>query len=89
MQKLTVVITSCIALSAFVSAGMAQEKRKLVWSDEFNYTGLPDSAKWSYNVGGNGWGNQELQYYTSKKPSNARVENGSLVIEARKETVDK
>lgn len=58
---------------------------KLVWSDEFNYTGLPDSAKWNYDVGGQGWGNQELQFYTEKRLENARVENGSLIIEARKE----
>ncbi len=58
---------------------------KLVWSDEFNYTGLPDSTKWNYNVGGHGWGNNELQFYTEKRWENARVENGLLVIEARKE----
>ena len=57
-----------------------------VWSDEFNYNGLPDSAKWSYDVGGHGWGNNELQFYTQKRLENARVENGNLVIEARKET---
>ena len=56
-----------------------------VWSDEFNYTGLPDSTKWNYDVGGNGWGNNELEYYTKKRKENARVENGNLVIEARKE----
>ncbi len=57
----------------------------LVWSDEFNYTGLPDSTKWDYDVGGDGWGNNELQYYTFKRDSNARVENGNLIIEARRE----
>jgi len=56
-----------------------------VWSDEFNYNGLPDSTKWTYDVGGNGWGNNELQYYTQKRMENARVENGNLVIEARRE----
>src|SRR5437764_686523 len=58
---------------------------KLVWREEFNYTGLPDSSKWSYDVGAHGWGNNELQYYTNKRLENARVENGHLVIEARKE----
>jgi beta-glucanase (GH16 family) len=57
-----------------------------VWSDEFNYTGLPDSTKWNYDVGGNGWGNNELEFYTSKRAENARVENGNLIIEARKES---
>ena len=58
----------------------------MVWSDEFNYSGLPDSTKWNYDVGGNGWGNNELEYYTDKRLENARVENGNLVIEARKES---
>lgn len=59
---------------------------QVVWSDEFDYSGLPDSAKWNYDVGGNGWGNHELEYYTSKRLENARVENGNLVIEAKKES---
>jgi len=63
----------------------AQSKWKMVWSDEFNYKGLPDSSKWSYDVGGSGWGNQELEYYTKARKENARVEKGNLVIEARKE----
>src|ERR1035437_5069388 len=60
----------------------------LVWSDEFNYKGLPDTSKWTYNVGGNGWGNHELEYYTSKKLENAREEDSVLVIEAREENMD-
>jgi beta-glucanase (GH16 family) len=60
---------------------------QLVWSDEFNYTGRPDSTKWGYDLGGGGWGNQELQYYTNHA-ENARVENERLVIEARKENRD-
>jgi beta-glucanase (GH16 family) len=58
---------------------------KLVWSDEFDYNGLPDSNKWNYDIGGHGWGNNELEFYTEKRPENARVENGFLIIEARKE----
>jgi len=61
---------------------------RLVWSDEFNYQGLPDTGKWAYDVGGHGWGNQELQYYTKGRAENARVENGHLVIEARKERTE-
>ena len=60
-----------------------------VWDDEFNYTGLPDSTKWNYDVGGNGWGNNELEYYTKKRKENARVENGNLVIEVKKEQTEK
>ena len=64
--------------------------KKLVWSDEFNSNGLPDSTKWSYEEGNGcpkicGWGNNEKEYYTVKRPENARVENGRLIIEARKE----
>ncbi|MFN8358131.1 MAG: glycoside hydrolase family 16 protein [Spirosomataceae bacterium] len=56
------------------------------WSDEFDYTGLPDAKKWGYDVGGNGWGNNEKQYYTKDRQENARVEGGKLIIEARKES---
>jgi beta-glucanase (GH16 family) len=58
---------------------------RLVWSDEFSYKGLPDPAKWSYDVGGHGWGNKEQQFYTDRRNENARVENGSLIIEARRD----
>jgi beta-glucanase (GH16 family) len=59
-------------------------KWQLVWSDEFNYNGLPDSAKWGYDTGGSGWGNNELQYYIKNDTSNAVVHNGVLYIIARK-----
>jgi beta-glucanase (GH16 family) len=58
---------------------------QLVWFDEFDYTGLPDQNKWGYDIGGHGWGNQELQFYTERRAENARVQNGMLIIEARKE----
>jgi beta-glucanase (GH16 family) len=65
-------------------------KRRLVWAEEFNYTGLPDSTKWGYDLGDGcpkicGWGNNEYQYYMANRKENARVENGNLVIEAHKE----
>lgn len=53
-----------------------------IWVDEFNTDGAPDATKWSYDVGGNGWGNSELQYYTDG--SNASVSNGTLTIVAKK-----
>src|SRR5205823_2768420 len=56
---------------------------KLVWSDEFDKPGLPDPAKWSCETGF--IRNNEEQYYTRDRLENARVENGMLVIEARKE----
>ena len=56
----------------------------LVWADEFNGTDL-DTTQWKFDIGtgSNGWGNNELEYYTE---NNVSVENGLLVIEARKET---
>jgi beta-glucanase (GH16 family) len=89
MKKLTLIIICAAAISFSFSETMAQAKRKLIWRDEFNYKGLPDSNKWSYDVGGHGWGNNELQYYTSKQLGNARVEKGMLIIEAKKETIEK
>jgi beta-glucanase (GH16 family) len=57
----------------------------LIWSDEFETDGLPDPAKWRYDVGGGGWGNDEAQFYTEARVENARVEDGRLIIEARQE----
>ncbi len=60
--------------------------KKLVWSDEFDKGTRPDTTKWGYDIGtgSNGWGNNEAEYYTSDS-TNARIENGNLIIEARKE----
>lgn len=55
-----------------------------VWADEFNTNGKPDAAKWGYDIGGSGWGNNELQYYTDNL-SNAEISNGILKISALKE----
>lgn len=59
----------------------------MTWSDEFDGPkGSPaDSSKWSLDIGGNGWGNNELETYTSRI-ANSYVENGRLVIKALKET---
>ncbi len=62
---------------------MAHQAWTLVWCDEFNYEGHPDPAKWDYEEGL--VRNNEKQYYTRGRLENARVENGCLVIEARKE----
>lgn len=52
------------------------------WNDEFVSAGL-DSMKWTYETGGDGWGNNELQYYTDGE--NVSVSDGILRITARKE----
>ncbi|HEU5139657.1 MAG TPA: carbohydrate binding domain-containing protein, partial [Bacillales bacterium] len=62
---------------------IAPEKWKLIWEDEFNAKKI-DTSKWNFIEGGGGYGNNELQNYTSRK-KNARVEDGHLVIEAHKE----
>ena len=56
----------------------------LIWSDEFDTPGAPDPAKWGYDIGAGGWGNNELQYYTNRL-DNAIVTNGTLKITAQKE----
>lgn len=63
---------------------------QLVWQDEFNgtYGQSPDSTKWTYDIGTgvNGWGNQELQYYTDR-PVNVSLDGeGNLAITARRES---
>lgn len=60
---------------------------ELVWSDEFNGPdgSVPDPAKWTYDIGGDGWGNHELEFYTNHA-QNAQMKSGSLVITAQKET---
>ncbi|HXS01450.1 MAG TPA: glycoside hydrolase family 16 protein, partial [Pyrinomonadaceae bacterium] len=56
----------------------------LVWSDEFNGSSI-NTANWSFETGGGGWGNNELENYTSRT-ENARISNGALIIEARRES---
>jgi beta-glucanase (GH16 family) len=55
---------------------------ELVWSDEFETL---DTEKWTFETGGSGWGNNELQYYTNGK--NAEVKDGKLIITAKRETM--
>ena len=55
------------------------------WQDEFNGTSL-DLTNWGFDVGGSGWGNNELQYYTNNRPENIYLDNGKLIIQAKKES---
>ncbi len=83
------------ATSACIVAALSQPARseavtseavpgwKLVWAEEFNYTGPPDPKMWGYEEGF--VRNKEKQIYTRDRLKNARVENGNLVIEAHKE----
>ena len=57
-----------------------------VWSDEFNGTSV-DTSKWTYDTGGGGWGNNELEFYTSRT-NNAYVAGGALHIRAQIENTN-
>lgn len=61
----------------------------LVLDEDFDTDGAPNPEIWGFDIGtgpnGDGWGNQELQYYTDR-PDNVRVENGFLLITAREES---
>ncbi|MEM9648852.1 MAG: glycoside hydrolase family 16 protein [Bacteroidota bacterium] len=63
----------------------------LVLSEEFDSDGAPNPAVWGYDIGrgpnGDGWGNQELQYYTDRS-DNVEVQNGVLLITARQESFE-
>lgn len=72
----------------FHTQNMEGDEWELVWSDEFDGQGLPDSTKWAYNIGNWGWGNNEAQYYTEKRLKNIEQKNGSLVITAHKNDLD-
>lgn len=56
----------------------------LAWSEEFNTDGAPDPAVWGYDLGGGGWGNNELEYYTNRT-ENVQVQGGYLRINLIKE----
>jgi beta-glucanase (GH16 family) len=80
MRNLKYFITGILLALA---AGASAADWKLVWSDEFNYHGLPDTNKWDYEEGF--VRNHESQYYTRARSENARVEDGHLILECRKE----
>ena len=56
-----------------------------VWQDEFDVNGAPNATHWNFEEGGNGWGNNELEYYTNN--NNATVQGGTLHITARIENI--
>lgn len=90
LSLLTAIFLTAGACSGTRSGASGKAGMRLVWSDEFDYTGLPDTAKWGYDLGDGcpdncSWGNNELQYYTAHRRENARVENGRLIVEARRE----
>ena len=83
------VVGCSIALAAQTAniPAASRDGWKLIWSDEFNGANgsLPDSNKWGFATGGNGWGNRELEYYTARA-ENAQLHGGYLIISANRET---
>jgi len=79
---------------AFVATGTACAKKTtapkltIVWQDEFDGSAnsLPDASKWSFDTGGSGWGNNQLEYDTAL-PQNCSLDGaGNLVITAKQES---
>ena len=73
-------ISTTYSVTVYFSISLQLE---LVWSDEFDGNGPIDTTKWNYDIGGHGWGNNEVQVYTSNQ-SNVVKENGALKITAIK-----
>jgi beta-glucanase (GH16 family) len=95
-KKITIFLCSTFILGACVmntaestpiptsnSAAWDRDGWNIAWHDEFDGAEL-DRTNWIFDIGGNGWGNQESEAYTDR-PENVRLENGMLVIEAREE----
>jgi beta-glucanase (GH16 family) len=72
-----------------VAAGPAPAGYRLVWADEFDAAGLPDTTRWAYDTDRNrlGWYNNERQYYAAARAENSRVADGKLHITARLESL--
>lgn len=101
MKRTITVITFLSIISIFIlyscEVDQTQEVatlNNLVWADEFDIDGAPNPQNWNFEIGDGtaqglpqGWGNNELQYYTDR-PENVKVENGVLVITARKESFE-
>jgi beta-glucanase (GH16 family) len=94
-------IGRCVAAATLIALGLATTARAQtwgdpVWSDEFNSTepgAAPDPSKWTYDVGGSGWGNHELEIYCApgsstpapcdaKHPNAFQDGHGHLIIRA-------
>jgi beta-glucanase (GH16 family) len=75
-------LTACV-LAAWIAMSRPASAQTLVWSEEFDGPAI-DAGKWTFDVGGSGFGNAELQYYTAR-PENVFIENGALVIKAIRE----
>ncbi|MEY2429972.1 MAG: hypothetical protein QOJ40_2857 [Verrucomicrobiota bacterium] len=83
------IATGLVLAVLAAGVGKCHAAWQLVWSDEFAQADgtSPDSTKWGFDIGNGsgGWGNNELEYYTSRT-NNARIVGGQLIIEAKQES---
>ena len=79
----TLLLVGGLACRTQAPSSSSARDRQLVWSDEFDEGTAPDPARWGYDLGGGGWGNNELQTYTTA-PTNVRIDDGHLIIEAHR-----
>lgn len=95
LERIRTVLVFCILLLVFScetdETQTVARFTNLVLSEEFDTDGAPNNAIWGYDIGrgpnGEGWGNQELQYYTDRS-DNVTVQNGVLLIAAREESFE-
>jgi beta-glucanase (GH16 family) len=87
LKAVLLVLISCISMSCNKHVQSKTDRYTLVWSDEFNGTGSPDTTKWGFDIGKGdwGWGNNEQQYYT-RRPENAYMSGGTLKIIGKEES---
>ena len=97
-MKRSLVLLLCVASASIVQAQTTRAEH-LVWSDEFNGpNSIPDPTNWTFEIGGNGWGNHELETYCAPSSAqlpckaaqpNAAVSDGYLHITARRDAAGK
>lgn len=88
MQRRRLFERAVVLLATVALAGCAGPGWKLTWSDEFNGTTAgeaPDATKWSFDIGGGGWGNHQLEFDTDRTANASLDGQGNLAITARLE----
>src|SRR5689334_6809374 len=78
-MRVRLAATSVALAATLACAGFAGAAS---WNEDFN--SMPTSANWTFETGGGGWGNAELEYY---QQANTTVTNGIMTIQARRENV--
>lgn len=88
LMTITTFFVGCGEDSDEVKESLPDRQYELTWEDNFDGVAntLPDDSKWTYDIGGGGWGNNELQYYTDR-PENVSMDGlGNLVMTAKVES---